>query len=91
VDVDEGDGPAELGAGEAVAEDPWAGVGAAQEWFGATAMIGARTRSAGLLPPAGVSCGNTGRAGRRQHARWWAERVRLVVDDSGLVISAYLQ
>lgn len=44
MDVDEGDDSAELGAGEAVAEDPWARhearVGAAQGRFGATAMIG---------------------------------------------------
>jgi hypothetical protein len=44
VDVDEGDDPAELGAGEAVAGDPWVRhevrVGAAQERFGATAVIG---------------------------------------------------
>ena len=44
MDVDEGDGPAELGAGEAVAGDPWARhgarVGAAQERLGAAAMSG---------------------------------------------------
>jgi hypothetical protein len=96
VDVDEGDGPAELGAGGAVAGDPWARhearVGAAQERFDATAMVGRPCEEArACYLQQGFPAVLREEQGGGSVRGWWAGRVRLVVDDSGLVVSAYLQ